>query len=327
MKYRKLGKTGLQVSEISLGTWQVGGRWGDDFSNRNADEILNKAVDEGVNFIDTADVYGDGLSEKAVGRLIKTRKEEIYVASKCGRKLNPHTADAYTPAALRTFVEDSLRNIGLETIDLIQLHCPPTDVFYKPEIFELFDRLKDEGKIRFMGVSIEKVEEGLKAMQYSNVCTIQLIYNIFRQRPNELLFAQAKRNNIGLIARVPLASGLLTGKFDHQSSFTKDDHRNFNRNGEQFDKGETFSGVDYDKGLAAVEQLKQLFPNVNLPSLALRWILASDEISCVIPGASNVTQLQNNITAANDGELNAIQIEKIKHIYEQFIKAEVHQRW
>ncbi|RKD19523.1 aldo/keto reductase [Pelobium manganitolerans] len=327
MKYRKLGKTGLQVSEISLGTWQVGGRWGDDFSNRNADEILNKAVDEGVNFIDTADVYGDGLSEKAVGRLIKTRKEQIYVASKCGRKLDPHTADAYTPAALRTFVEDSLRNMGLETIDLIQLHCPPTDVFYKPEIFELFDRLKDEGKIRFMGVSIEKVEEGLKAMQYSNVCTIQLIYNIFRQRPNELLFAQAKRNNIGLIARVPLASGLLTGKFDHQSSFTKDDHRNFNRNGEQFDKGETFSGVDYDKGLAAVEQLKQLFPNVNLPSLALRWILASDEISCVIPGASNVTQLQNNITAANDGELNAIQIEKIKHIYEQFIKAEVHQRW
>lgn len=327
MKYRKLGKTGLQVSEISLGTWQVGGRWGDDFSNRNADEILNKAVDEGVNFIDTADVYGDGLSEKAVGRLIKTRKEQIYVASKCGRKLDPHTADAYTPAALRTFVEDSLRNMGLETIDLIQLHCPPTDVFYKPEIFELFDRLKDEGKIRFMGVSIEKVEEGLKAMQYSNVCTIQLIYNIFRQRPNELLFAQAKRNNIGLIARVPLASGLLTGKFDHQSSFTKDDHRNFNRNGEQFDKGETFSGVDYGKGLAAVEQLKQLFPNVNLPSLALRWILASDEISCVIPGASNVTQLQNNISAANDGELNAIQIEKIKHIYEQFIKAEVHQRW
>src|SRR5690606_21116479 len=187
-------------------------------------------------------------------------------------------------------------------IDLIQLHCPPTDVFYQPEIFELFDRLKEEGKIQHLGVSIEKIEEGLKAMQYENVCSIQLIYNMFRQRPNKLLFKEAKKNNVGLIARVPLASGLLTGKFDRNSTFTKDDHRNFNRNGEAFDKGETFSGVDYDKGLAAVEQLKQLFPNVNLPSLALRWILASDESSCVIPGASNVTQLQNNITAANDGE-------------------------
>jgi aryl-alcohol dehydrogenase-like predicted oxidoreductase len=327
MKYRLLGKTGFNISEVSLGTWQVGGKWGADFSHANADEILNRAVDKGINFIDTADVYGDGHSEKAVGRLVKSRKEQIYVATKCGRKLNPHKAEAYTTKAIRGFVEDSLKNMNLETIDLIQLHCPPSDVFYQPEVFELFDRLKDEGKIQFLGVSIEKVEEGLKAMQYSNVGSIQLIYNMFRQRPNELLFKEAQKNNVGLIARVPLASGLLTGKFDKQSTFTKDDHRNFNRNGEAFDKGETFSGIDYEKGLAAVEELKKLFPNASLPLLALRWILHFEEISCVIPGASNVKQLEDNVNAVDYATLNHSQIADIEKIYTKYIKPDVHQRW
>nr|WP_294898916.1 aldo/keto reductase [uncultured Pedobacter sp.] len=327
MKYRLLGKTGFNVSEVSLGTWQVGGKWGADFSDTNADEILNTAVDKGINFIDTADVYGDGHSEKSVGRLVKSRKEQIYVATKCGRKLNPHKAESYTTKAIRGFVEDSLKNMNLERIDLIQLHCPPTDVFYQPEVFELFDRLKDEGKIQHLGVSIEKVEEGLKAMQYSNVCSIQLIYNMFRQRPNEVLFKEAKKNNVGLIARVPLASGLLTGKFDKQSTFTKDDHRNFNRNGEAFDKGETFSGVDYEKGLTAVEELKKLFPNASLPLLALRWILHFEEISCVIPGASNVKQLESNVNAVDFATLNHSQIADIEKIYNKYIKTDVHQRW
>ena len=327
MKYRLLGKTGFNVSEISLGTWQVGGKWGDDFSDDTADEILNKAIDKGVNFIDTADVYSDGESEKAVGRLIKSRKDQIYVATKCGRKLNPHKAESYTVKAIRGFVEDSLRNMNLERIDLIQLHCPPSDVFYQPEVFELFDRLKDEGKIQHLGVSVEKIEEGLKAMQYENVSSIQLIYNMFRQRPNELLFTEAKKKNVGLIARVPLASGLLTGKFDKQSTFTKDDHRNFNRNGEAFDKGETFAGVDYEKGLAAVEELKKLFPDASLPLLALRWILHYPEISCVIPGASNVKQLEDNVNAVDFAKLNYSQIADIEKIYDQYIKKDVHQRW
>lgn len=327
MKYRVLGKTGFEISEVSLGTWQVGGKWGDDFNNQTAENILNAAIDEGVNFIDTADVYGGGKSEAMVGKVVKSRSEKVYVATKCGRKLNPHINESYTVDGLRKFVEDSLKNMGLDTIDLIQLHCPPTQVFYRPEIFELFDRLKDEGKIQHLGVSIEKVEEGLKAMQYPNVSTIQLIYNMFRQRPNELLFEQAKKNNIGLIARVPLASGLLTGKFDKQSTFTADDHRNFNRNGEAFDKGETFSGIDYETGLAAVDELKKLFPEQSLPLVALQWILSFSEISCVIPGASSVKQLQENIKASGLPDLTETQKQEIKNIYNQYIKKSVHQNW
>lgn len=224
-------------------------------------------------------------------------------------------------------MEDSLKNMGLETLDLVQLHCPPTPVFYKPEVFELFDRLKEEGKIKHLGVSIEKVEEGLKAMQYENVSSIQLIYNAFRQRPNELLFEQAKKNNIGLIARVPLASGLLTGKFSSSSSFGNDDHRNFNRNGEAFDKGETFSGVDYEQGLLAVDELKKLFPQQSLPIIALKWILQSEEISCVIPGASHIHQLQQNIEASSANKLTTNEIAEINHIYSKYIKPYVHQIW
>lgn len=327
MNFRILGKTDFKISEISLGTWQVGGKWGDTFDHENADKILNDAVDQGINFIDTADVYSDGESEKAVGRLVKSRSERIYVATKCGRRLNPHINESYTTKALRNCVEDSLRNMGLETLDLIQLHCPPTEVYYRPEIFELFDRLKEEGKIKHLGVSIEKVEEGIKAMEYPNVCSIQLIYNIFRQRPNELLFELAKKNNVGLIARVPLASGLLTGKFSKNTAFGKDDHRNFNRDGAAFDKGETFSGVDYDKGLVAVEGLKKLFPHADLPLIALKWILKSKEISCVIPGASKIEQLKSNLKTQELLDLSSTEINAIEAIYKQYIKADVHQLW
>ncbi|MBC6612294.1 aldo/keto reductase [Hymenobacter sp. BT507] len=328
MQHRTLGKTGFSISEISLGTWQVGGRWGEPFSHENADAILNAAVDGGINFIDTADVYGDGESEKAVGRLVRNCSERIYVATKCGRQLQPHTNEAYQTKALRQFVENSLRNMQLETLDLIQLHCPPTDVYYRPEIFELFDRLKEEGKILNMGVSVERVEEGLKALNFSNVTTIQLIFNMFRQRPTELLFAEAKRHDVGLIVRVPLASGLLTGKFTPQTTFAPDDHRQFNRHGEAFDKGETFSGVNYETGLAAVEELKQLFPDQpNLAPIALRWVLMFDEVSCVIPGASKPEQLASNLQAAELPALTEEQMQAVRDIYNQKIRPQVHQVW
>jgi aryl-alcohol dehydrogenase-like predicted oxidoreductase len=328
MKYRKLGKTGIEVSEISLGTWQVGGKWGEPFSHENADKILNAAVDAGINFIDTADVYGDGESEKAVGRLVHNRSEKIAVATKCGRRLSPHVNESYTPATLRKFVENSLENMGLETLDLIQLHCPPTEVYYRPEIFEIFDRLKEEGKILNMGVSVEKVEEALKAMEFPNVTTVQIIFNLFRQRPAELFFQEARRRDIGIIVRVPLASGLLTGKFKPDTHFAPTDHRNFNRNGEAFDKGETFSGLDYNVGLAAVAEIKKLFPGQeNLAPLALRWILQFEEVSCIIPGASKPEHLTSNLQALDLPTFTPEQLAGLKAIYEDKIKPLVHQLW
>lgn len=328
MQHRTLGKTGFSISEISLGTWQVGGKWGDPFSHDNADRILNTAVDAGINFIDTADVYGDGESEKAVGRLVQSRSERIYVATKCGRRLQPHTSEAYQPAVLRKFVDDSLRNMGLDTLDLIQLHCPPTDVFYRPEIFEVFDRLKDEGKIQHLGVSVEKVEEGLKAIEFPNVTTVQIIFNMFRQRPAELFFSEAQRRNVGVIVRVPLASGLLTGKFDRNTTFSKEDHRNFNRDGAGFDKGETFSGVDYETGLAAVDELRQIFPgDANLAPDALRWILTFDAVSCIIPGASKPEHLTSNLQAAERPAPTPDQLAAVKAVYEERIKKPVHYLW
>jgi len=328
MQFRTLGKTGLKISAISLGTWQVGGKWGDAFSHTNADAILNKAIDSGINFIDTADVYSNGESEKAVGRIVKQRKEKIYVATKCGRQLNPHTSEAYQVGVLRKFVEDSLTNMGLETLDLIQLHCPPTQVFYRPEIFTLFDKLKQEGKIQNMGVSVEKVEEALKAIEYDNVTTVQIIFNLFRQRPAQLFFGEAKKKNVGIIVRVPLASGLLTGKFTATTDFTAGDHRQFNRNGEAFDKGETFSGIEYETGIAAVQALKKIFPDqANLAPIALKWILQFDAVSCIIPGASNITQVDSNIRAFDVPAFTAEQLQDMQDVYEQYIKPSVHQLW
>jgi aryl-alcohol dehydrogenase-like predicted oxidoreductase len=329
VKYRILGKTGIEVSEISLGTWQVGGVWGQPFDFKNAETILNEAADGGINFIDTADVYGKeiGQSEIAVGRFVKSRSEKIYVATKCGRQFNPHVNNAYQPAALRKFVEDSLQRMGLETIDLIQLHCPPPEVFYRPEIFELFDRLKEEGKIQHLGVSVEKVEEALKGIEFENVCTVQIIFNMFRQRPSELFFEQAKKKNIGILARVPLASGLLSGKFSKNSEFGENDHRQFNREGAAFDKGETFSGIDFETGLAAVEELKAVFTDHNLAEIALRWILDFDAVSCVIPGASRPDQVTRNLTASNAKSLTVEQKKEVNRIYEKYIRNSVHQLW
>lgn len=329
MKKRLLGKTGFQISEIGLGTWQVGGKWGSAFNHNNADAILNSAIDNGVNFIDTADVYNDGESEKAIGRLVRSRNERIYVATKCGRKFSPHIDQSYQTKELRKFVEDSLKNMGLETLDLIQLHCPPTETFYRPEIFDLFNTLKKEGKILNLGVSVEKIDEALKAIEYENVTTVQIIFNMLRQRPSEKFFTKAAKKNIGIIVRVPLASGLLSGKFSVSTTFNKDDHRAFNRNGEAFDKGETFSGVDYIKGLKAVEEIKKLFPqNAKLSTIALKWILMFREVSCVIPGASSPAQILSNTLASEQPNLSLEQMDNVKRIYEQYIWPDiVKEKW
>ncbi len=320
MKKRLLGKTGFEVSEIGLGTWQVGGKWGSAFDHTNADSILKAAFDQGINFIDTADVYGDRESEKAVGKAIKTSREKIYVATKCGRRLSLHTNETYQPKVLRKFVEDSLQNMGLETIDLIQLHCPPPASYHRPEIFGLFDDLKTEGKILNMGVSVETIEEALWAIEYDNVTTIQIIFNMFRQRPAEHFFTEASKKNVGILARVPLASGLLTGKYSLNTKFDPDDHRAFNRNGDAFDKGETFSGVDYVTGLEAVDKIKSHFPKYeNLAAIALKWILMFEEVSCVIPGASRPDQITSNITATELAPFSAEQMNNVKRIYDQDI--------
>lgn len=327
MVFRTLGKTGFEISEISLGTWQVGGTWGSGFDHRSADRILKSAIDQGVNFIDTADVYEAGESEKAVGRAVKEAGKRIYVATKCGRQINPHTNEGYTPAALRGYVEDSLARLGLDCLDLIQLHCPPTEVYYRPEIFEEFDKLKTEGKILNLGVSVEKVEEAVKAVEFENVTTVQIIYNMFRQRPDERFFQLAKEKNVGVIVRVPLASGLLSGRFSRNTVFGADDHRQGNRNGEWFDKGETFAGIPFEQGLDAVEQLKDIFPDKDLAQVAVKWILRRPEVSCVIPGASKFEQVEKNLNASSVQDLSEDQIEAVNRIYQDQIKAFVHHLW
>lgn len=273
-------------------------------------------------------MYSNRLSEKTVGKFIKNRSERIYLATKCGRFFNPHTNENYTVEGLRNFVETSLSNTGLETLDLIQLHCPPTAVYYRPEIFGLFERLKEEGKILHLGVSVEKVEEALKAIEFENVTTVQIIFNMFRHRPAELFFRESQKRDIGVIVRVPLASGLLTGKYTESTTFGENDHRTFNRNGEAFDKGETFSGIEYQKGLRAVEELKSLLPRVdNLASFALRWILQFPEVSTIIPGASRPEQVAANLSTHHIPALTVRQMDIVNAIYEKHIKATVHHLW
>ena len=328
MNYRTLGKTGFKISEISLGTWQLSDEWSKDLDRTHAKKLLHTAIDRGVNFLDTADVYGDGKSESIVAETVKERDERVYVATKCGRKITPHVSEQYTPSALRNYVEDSLRNMGLECLDLIQLHCPPTEVYYRPEIFELFNDLKKEGKIKYLGVSVEKVEEALKAIEFENVSTVQIIFNIFRQRPADLFFEQASKRDIGIIVRVPLASGLLTGKFSESSTFKKSDHRNFNREGKAFDKGETFAGIDFETGLEATRQLKALFPDHdNLAPVALKWITQHEEVSTVIPGASSVDHVISNCSAYQVPKIDASTWQRIDDLYNKKIKPEVHHRW
>ena len=327
MHYRELGRTGWKISEISFGAWAIGGGWG----HPNEEEsltALHRAVDLGVNFIDTADVYGNGLSERLVARLRKERRETIYVATKCGRLLSPHTADGYNKQNFTRFVEASLRNLRTDSLDLLQLHCPPTAVYYRPEAFDALDDLVRAGKIRYYGVSVETVEEGLKAIEFPNVQSVQIIFNLFRQRPAELFFPEAKRRRVGILARVPLASGLLAGRMTRETSFPPDDHRNFNRYGLMFDRGETFSGVDYETGLQAVEALQILVPSgATLAQLALRWILMFDAVTCAIPGAKRPAQVEVNCGASSLRALGEAQMEKVREIYEARIRAQVHQRW
>lgn len=328
MKFRVLGKTGFKISEVSLGTWQLGGRWGEAFDENTAIATVRKALETGVNFIDTADVYGSGKSENAVGKALKGVKDRIYVATKCGRRLDPHAAEGYTRENIRGFVEDSLKNMGMEALDLIQLHCPPTPVFYKKEVFDALDELKKEGKILNYGVSVETVDEAMKAIEYPNVATVQIIFNMFRQKPAEAFFKEAEKRNVGIIVRVPLASGLLSGKMSVATTFGEKDHRTFNRNGEKFNKGETFSGVDFETGLKAVEELKKLFPaGSSLAQYALRWILMFDAVSCTIPGASSFAQAEANAAASVIPELSKEQMDGVVKIYDKYIKDSVHNLW
>ena len=328
MNYRDLGRTGWQVSEISFGAWAIGGSWGqvDDAESLGA---LHRALDLGVNFIDTADVYGDGRSETLIGQVLRQRPgERIYVATKAGRRLSPHTADGYNRENLTAFVERSLRNLGVEALDLVQLHCPPTEVYYRPEVFGVLDDLATAGKLRYYGVSVEKVEEALKAIEYPNVQTVQIIFNMLRHRPAELFFPQAQTRRVGILARVPLASGLLTGKMRPGTAFEADDHRNFNRYGQAFDMGETFSGVPYEVGLAAVEELRPLVPaDATLAQMALRWILMFDAVSCAIPGAKRPAQAADNVAAGDLPLLDRKTMAAVRDVYDRLIRPHVHQRW
>jgi aryl-alcohol dehydrogenase-like predicted oxidoreductase len=327
MNYRPFGRTGWQVSEISFGAWALGADWG-HVSEEDALDALHAAIDEGINFIDTADVYGDGRSERLVAQVLKERSEQIYVVTKAGRRLNPHVAPGYNRQNLTAFVERSLKNLGIEALDLVQLHCPPTEVYYMPETFGVLDELVQAGKIKNYGVSVEKVEEAIKAMEFSNVQSIQIIFNIFRQRPAELFFELAKQNQTGILARVPLASGLLTGKMTRQTTFSDDDHRHYNRYGEAFDVGETFSGVDYETGLEAVEQLRSLVPaGATMAQFALRWILMFDAVSCAIPGAKNRRQAIDNAQSAALPLFSDETMAEIRAIYNKYIRDQVHQRW
>jgi aryl-alcohol dehydrogenase-like predicted oxidoreductase len=327
MQYRELGRTGWKVSAVSFGAWAIGGDWGKVDDDESL-AVLNRAVELGVNFFDTADVYGDGRSERLLAKLHQQHKEKIYIATKAGRRLHPHTAEGYNRENITTFVERSLRNLQVEALDLLQLHCPPTAVYYMPEVFSVLDELVVAGKLRYYGVSVEKVEEGLKAIQYPNVQSVQIIFNMFRQRPAELFFDQAMKHKVGILARVPLASGLLTGRLKGDSHFASNDHRNYNRQGESFDRGETFSGVDYQVGLRAVEQLKAICPpGMSMTQFALRWILMFQAVTCAIPGAKHPSQVDENFAAADLPPISAEIMEKAADIYNQTLRDLVHQYW
>ena len=327
MNYRALGRTGWKISEISFGAWAIGGAWG-NVDDKESIAALHAALDGGVNFFDTADVYGDGRSERLLAKLKKERKEKFYIATKAGRRLPKQTPEGYSRTNLTAWIERSLRNLNTEAIDLLQLHCPHTEVFYRPEVFGILDDLVKAGKLRHYGVSVEKVEEALKAIEFPNVQSVQIIFNIFRQRPSELFFGEAQKRKVGILARVPLASGMLSGKITRASKFAKDDHRNFNRHGEEFDRGETFSGVDFAAGLRAVEELKPLAPkNVTLAQLALRWILEFPAVTCAIPGAKRPAQVAENIAASDLPPLSAGTLKKIGALYEKEIRPLVHHYW
>lgn len=328
MRHRKFGRTGFTTTDIGFGAWQIGGAWG-DVSEADGRAALNAALDAGISFIDTADVYGDGRSEKIIADVLKDRGgQRPMVATKAGRRLSPHVADGYTKANLEGFIDRSLKNLGVERLDLVQLHCPPTDVYYRPEVFHALDEIKAAGKIANYGVSVEKVEEALKAIEYPGVVSVQIIYNIFRQRPAALFFKEAARRQVAVIARVPLASGLLSGKITRETAFAADDHRNFNRNGDAFDVGETFAGVPFETGLQAVEEIRALVPaSQTMAAFALRWILMADAVSVVIPGARNAEQAEANAKAAGLPAIPEDVMEATREIYYRLVAPHVQHRW
>jgi len=327
VQYRRLGKTGREVSAIGFGAWAIGADWGivDDAESLRA---LHAAADAGVTLIDTADVYGDGRSEKVIGQFLRERSgERFFVATKMGRRV-PLDLAQYTPEAFRAWVGRSRENLGVDCLDLVQLHCLPTDIYYRPEIFAALDDLVAAGAIANYGVSVERVEEGLKAIEYPGVASVQIIFNMLRQRPTDHFLAEAKRRDVGVLARVPLASGLLTGKMSKQTAFDAADHRSYNRHGEAFDVGETFAGVDYDAGLAFVEELRSLVPaGATMVQMALRWILMFDGVTAAIPGAKSPEQAKANAAAADLAAIPPATLERIRVMYEERIKPLVHQRW
>jgi aryl-alcohol dehydrogenase-like predicted oxidoreductase len=328
MKYRQLGSTGYEVSEIGFGAWAIGADWG-SVDDTTAMAALNAAVDAGVTFIDTADVYGDGRSERFVAQLVKDRSDvDLVVATKAGRRLDPHTADGYTGSNIEAFIDRSLANLDTDSLDLLQLHCPPTDVYYRPEMFAALDGMKEKGKIKHYGVSVERVEQAMKSIEYPGVETVQIIFNMFRQRPAERFFELADAGDIGVIVRVPLASGLLTGKMRADTQFAADDHRSYNRHGEAFDVGETFAGVDYATGLAAVDEIETLRPaDATMAQFALAWILRHDAVSTAIPGAKNPDQAMANAAASDLDALDAATMAAVAGIYDRRIRPQVHARW
>ncbi|KQV92071.1 aldo/keto reductase [Pelomonas sp. Root1237] len=326
MIYRSLGRTGWNISAIGFGAWAIGGTWGhtDDSAAMAA---LHRALDRGVNFFDTADVYGDGHSERLLARLKRERPgEAFYIATKAGRRLNPHIAEGYRD--LRPFIERSLQNLGTDSLDLLQLHCPPSAVYAMPEVFGALDDLVREGKLRHYGVSVERIDEALAALKFPGVQSVQIIYNLFRQRPAEAFLPAAQAAQVGVLARLPLSSGMLSGKFTRDSRFGADDHRGFNRQGEAFDKGETFSGVDYEQGLAAVEELRALLPpGISMARLALRWILMNEAITTAIPGGRTPAQVDENVSAADLDALPAPLMQSLADLYQRRIAPQVHGLW
>ncbi|MDJ1431535.1 aldo/keto reductase [Halostagnicola sp. A-GB9-2] len=329
MDKRRLGSTDLDVTEVGLGTWNIGSAWG-DVSDEEARAAVRTALEEGVTFLDTADVYGDGASEKYIGEVLEDWDDsaEVTVATKVGRRLEPHEAAEYTAANLEEHVDRSRENLGVETLDLVQLHCPPREVYYQPRVFDAMESLVEDGKIDHVGVSVEKVEEGLKAIEYPCVDTIQIIFNPLRQRPAELFFEEAKRRNIGVVVRIPLASGLLTGALSTDTTFPESDHRNFNRDGEAFDRGETFSGLAFERGLEVVDRIESHVPEgMTTAQFSLRWILDHDAVSTVIPGSSSPEHIRENVAAASLDPLSNQTRGVVRDIYEEDVYNAAHHQW
>jgi aryl-alcohol dehydrogenase-like predicted oxidoreductase len=326
MEQRPLGRTGADVSVIGLGTWQLGGDWG-HVDDDAAAEVLDAALDAGVTLLDTADVYGDGRSEVRIRQALAARQDRPFVATKAGRRADPFTAEQYTPENLRAWIDRSRRNLGVDTLDLVQLHCPPTAVYTDERVYDALDSLVEDGAIAAYGVSVETVAEGLRAIQRPGVQSLQVIVNIFRRKPLEELLPAAQRAGVGVLARVPLASGLLTGKYDESTTFPPDDHRTFNRHGEAFDVGETFAGVPFEVGVAAAREVAAIAGEADTSAFALRWVIDQPGVTTVIPGARDVAQVRSNVAAASLPPLTDSQLTDLERLYDERIRAHVHDRW